>query len=139
MPGRKTKKSLAEELRSWEEKVYTPFRVKAGERKSSFATTSGLELKPLYTPLDTPDSLFFDRPGFPGVYPYTRGIYPTMFRGKFWTMRQYAGFGSAEETNLRFRYLLEKGQTGLSIAFDLPTQMGYDSEQSIPSMISEFL
>ncbi len=128
MPGRKPKKSHVEKLGSWEEKTYRPFRAKTGERKSSFATTSGLELKPLYTPLDAPDSSCFDRPGFPGVYPYTRGIYPTMFRGKLWTMRQYAGFGSAEETNLRFRYLLEKGQTGLSIAFDLPTQMGYDSD-----------
>ena len=128
MPGRKSKKSLAEEIRSWEENTYRPFRAKGGERKSAFATTSGIELKPLYTSLDTPDSLPSDRPGFPGAYPYTRGIYPTMFRGKYWTMRQYAGFGSAEETNIRFRYLLEKGQTGLSIAFDLPTQMGYDSD-----------
>ena len=131
MPGRKTKKSLADELRSWEEKTYHPFRVKAGERKSAFETTSGIEMKPLYTPLDSPDSSYFERLAFPGAYPYTRGVYPTMFRGKFWTMRQYAGFGSAEETNLRFRYLLEKGQTGLSIAFDLPTQMGYDSDDSM--------
>jgi methylmalonyl-CoA mutase N-terminal domain/subunit len=128
MPGRKSEKSLADEMRSWEEGTYAPFRAKAGERKSSFETTSGIEIKPLYTPLDAPDSPESDRPGFPGAYPYTRGIYPTMFRGKFWTMRQYAGFGSAEETNTRFRYLLGKGQTGLSIAFDLPTQMGYDSD-----------
>jgi methylmalonyl-CoA mutase N-terminal domain/subunit len=128
MPGMKSKKSLADEIRSWEEKTYVPFRTKGGERKSSFETTSGIELKPVFTPLDAPDSMEGDRPGFPGTYPYTRGIYPTMFRGRYWTMRQYAGFGSAEETNTRFRYLLEKGQTGLSIAFDLPTQMGYDSD-----------
>ncbi len=131
MPGKKTKKPLAGELGSWEEKTYRPFRAKGGERKSSFATTSGIEMKPLYTPLDAPDSSYLDRLAFPGVYPYTRGVYPTMFRGKFWTMRQYAGFGSAEETNLRFCYLLEKGQTGLSIAFDLPTQMGYDSDDTM--------
>ncbi|MCX5752776.1 MAG: methylmalonyl-CoA mutase family protein, partial [Candidatus Krumholzibacteria bacterium] len=130
MPVKK-KRSLTEEIRNWEEGTYHPFRVKAGERKSAFATTSGIEMKPLYTPLDSPDSSYLERLAFPGAYPYARGVYPTMFRGKFWTMRQYAGFGSAEETNLRFRYLLEKGQTGLSIAFDLPTQMGYDSDDPI--------
>ncbi len=128
MPRKKTKKDLAGEFGSWQEETYRPFSVKGGERKSPFETTSGIEIKPLYTPLDAPELSYLDRLSFPGSYPYTRGVYPTMFRGKFWTMRQYAGFGSAEETNLRFRYLLEKGQTGLSIAFDLPTQMGYDSD-----------
>ncbi|MDD4858248.1 MAG: methylmalonyl-CoA mutase family protein [Candidatus Krumholzibacteria bacterium] len=118
-------------LESWHENAYRPFREKGGERKAGFATTSGIEIKPLYTPLDAPESLYLESAGFPGTYPFTRGVYPTMFRGKFWTMRQYAGFGSAEETNERFRYLLEKGQTGLSIAFDLPTQMGYDSDHKM--------
>jgi methylmalonyl-CoA mutase N-terminal domain/subunit len=115
-------------LEKWKKDVYLPFRMKGGERRAPFATTSGIEIKPLYTPLDAPESSYPESIGFPGIYPFTRGVYPTMFRGKFWTMRQYAGFGSAEETNRRFRYLLEKGQTGLSIAFDLPTQMGYDSD-----------
>ena len=92
-----------------------------------FATDSGLAVKPLYTAKDaTPNSL--DELSAPGEFPYTRGIYPTMYRERLWTMRQYAGFGSAEETNRRFKYLITQGQTGLSIAFDLPTQLGYDSD-----------
>ena len=82
----------------------------------------------MYTPSDAPEETYDDRLGMPGSYPFTRGVYPTMYRGRLWTMRQYAGFGSASETNKRFRYLLDKGQTGLSVAFDLPTQMGYDSD-----------
>jgi len=128
MTDTKKEKELSERSARWRELAYAPFRAKGGERRSVFATTSGIEIEPLCTPLDAPDSTYLDRLGFPGLYPFTRGVYPTMFRGKFWTMRQYAGFGSAEETNLRFRYLLEKGQTGLSVAFDLPTQMGYDSD-----------
>jgi methylmalonyl-CoA mutase N-terminal domain/subunit len=92
-----------------------------------FSTISGLENEPLYTP----DSVGIDYErdlGYPGVYPFTRGVYPSMYRGKLWTMRQFAGFGGAEETNARFRYLLEHGQTGLSTAFDMPTLMGYDSD-----------
>jgi methylmalonyl-CoA mutase N-terminal domain/subunit len=131
MAGTKKRHTIAADLKRWEESVYGPFRIKGGERKSGFATTSGIEIKPLYTPLDAPESSYLDDLAFPGVYPFTRGVYPTMFRGKFWTMRQYAGFGSAEETNARFRYLLEKGQTGLSIAFDLPTQMGFDSDHKM--------
>ena len=128
MPIAKRKKTVASELKNWHDHVYDPFRLKGGERRSAFSTTSGIEMKPLYTPLDAPESSYLGDLGFPGEYPFTRGVYPTMFRGKFWTMRQYAGFGSAQETNRRFRYLLEKGQTGLSVAFDLPTQMGYDSD-----------
>ena len=98
------------------------------ERRDRFETTSGLEIADLYTPADTA-SLDEDRDlGRPGEYPFTRGVQPTMYRGRLWTMRQYAGFATAEETNARFRYLLEQGQTGLSVAFDLPTQMGYDSD-----------
>jgi len=122
---------LPEKLDRWEKSVYEPFKKKGGERRASFATTSGIEIKPLYTPLDAPALDYEEKLGFPGGYPFTRGVYPTMFRGKFWTMRQYAGFGSAEETNARFRYLLDQGQTGLSIAFDLPTQMGYDSDHKM--------
>ncbi len=125
------KPGLERKLREWETNVYEPFRKKGGERKKAFTTTSGVEIRPLYTPLDAPESGYEARLGFPGREPYTRGVYPTMFRGKLWTMRQYAGFGSAEETNARFRYLLGRGQTGLSIAFDLPTQMGYDSDHKM--------
>src|SRR4249919_932905 len=97
------------------------------ERDALFTTISGLPVEPLYTP----DTAAFDYErdlGYPGLYPYTRGVYPSMYRGRLWTMRQFAGFGTAEETNVRFRYLLEHGQTGLSVAFDLPTQLGYDSD-----------
>jgi len=94
-------------------------------RQASFATTSGIEEAPLYVPRDFD---YEEKLGFPGQYPFTRGIQPTMYRGRFWTMRQYAGFGTAEETNARFHYLLRSGQTGLSTAFDLPTQMGHDSD-----------
>ncbi len=94
-------------------------------RQERFATTSGIELDPLYGPRETD---YEEKLGFPGEYPYTRGVQPTMYRGRLWTMRQYAGFGTAEETNRRFRYLLASGQTGLSTAFDLPTQMGHDSD-----------
>jgi methylmalonyl-CoA mutase, N-terminal domain len=96
------------------------------ERKESFQTSSEIDVERLYYPEN--DSSYLEKLGFPGEYPYTRGIQPTMYRSKYWTMRQYAGFGSAKETNNRFRYLLEQGQTGLSVAFDLPTQIGYDSD-----------
>jgi methylmalonyl-CoA mutase, N-terminal domain len=97
------------------------------EREALFTTISGLENEPLYTPDNV--ELDYERDlGYPGVYPYTRGVYPSMYRGRLWTMRQFAGFGTAEETNTRFRYLLEHGQTGLSTAFDMPTLMGYDSD-----------
>ncbi|AYB38791.1 acyl-CoA mutase large subunit family protein [Brevibacillus laterosporus] len=103
---------------------------KTPERKKRFSTSSDLEVERLYLPKEVNQS-YMDQIGLPGEYPYTRGVQPTMFRGRFWTMRQYAGFGSAEETNKRFRYLLEQGQTGLSVAFDLPTQIGYDSDDSM--------
>ena len=101
------------------------------ERKEEFTTLSGLPLDRLYTEESLrrwdPDSAL----GYPGEFPFTRGIYPTMYRGRFWTMRQYAGFGSALESNQRYRYLLSKGQMGLSVAFDLPTQIGMDSDHSL--------
>ena len=97
------------------------------ERAALFTTMSGLENEPLYTPSNV--EIDYDRDlGYPGAFPYTRGVYPSMYRGRLWTMRQFAGFGTAEETNARFRYLLDHGQTGLSTAFDMPTLMGYDSD-----------
>ena len=122
------KKRSADRLNDWEDNVYAPFKAKGGERHEKFVTTSDVEIEPVYTPSDAPEETYDDRLGMPGSYPFTRGVYPTMYRGRLWTMRQYAGFGSASETNKRFRYLLDKGQTGLSVAFDLPTQMGYDSD-----------
>ncbi len=113
--------------REWEEKVVKPWVEKAPERKKEFKTSSGFVVDRLYTPEDV-EIDYESKLGYPGVYPFTRGVYPTMYRGRLWTMRQYAGFGTAEETNARYKYLLSQGQTGLSVAFDLPTQIGYDSD-----------
>ena len=99
------------------------------ESTTEHTTMSGLPLDPVYTPDTTPIDYGRDL-GLPGEYPFTRGVYPTMYRGRLWTMRQFAGFGTAEETNERFRYLTEHGQTGLSTAFDMPTLMGYDSDHA---------
>ena len=115
----------------WEREVLEPALGKHPERKEDFVTGSHLPVNRVYLPNDAPDSNYLENLGFPGQYPYTRGVQPTMYRGKLWTMRQYAGFGSAEETNRRFRYLLDQGQTGISVAFDLPSQIGYDSDDSI--------
>ncbi len=115
--------------REWEEKVLIPFIRKQGERLRLFATASGIEEKRLYLPDEHFD--YAAQLGFPGDVPFTRGIYPTMYRGRFWTMRQYSGYATAEESNRRYKYLLEQGQTGLSIAFDLPTQIGYDSDHPL--------
>jgi methylmalonyl-CoA mutase N-terminal domain/subunit len=112
----------------WQQKVVEPGLKKAPERKSAFATTAGIPLERLYTPADGAGEPYLEKLGFPGEYPFTRGVQPTMYRGRHWTMRQYAGFATAAETNRRFRYLLEQGQTGLSVAFDLPTQNGYDPD-----------
>ena len=101
------------------------------QRKKTFATSSGISVEPLYTPLDTESLDYLSGSGFPGEYPFTRGIQPLMYRSRFWTMRQYAGFGDALKTNQRFKLLLDAGQTGLSVAFDLPTQMGYDSDNPV--------
>ncbi|MFQ5881955.1 MAG: methylmalonyl-CoA mutase [Candidatus Methylomirabilales bacterium] len=120
--------AIREALRAWEEQTLKKAFAKAPERQEDFKTHSGIPVERLYTPLDLADWEHREKLGFPGEYPFTRGIQPTMYRGRLWTMRQYAGFGTAEETNRRFRYLLEQGQTGLSIAFDLPTQIGYDSD-----------
>ncbi|HEV3112572.1 MAG TPA: methylmalonyl-CoA mutase family protein [Candidatus Binataceae bacterium] len=104
---------------------------RGGERRERFATTSGIEIKRLYDPGDAAALDYEADLGFPGEYPFTRGVQPTMYRGRLWTMRQYAGFGTAEESNRRYRYLLEQGQTGLSVAFDLPTQMGRDPDHPL--------
>ncbi|HXH22758.1 MAG TPA: methylmalonyl-CoA mutase family protein [Dehalococcoidia bacterium] len=118
---------MSESKREWLEKVYRPAIQRTPERNAPFETSSGREVEVLYTPEDRPDGYLRDL-GFPGEFPFTRGVQPTMYRGRLWTMRQYAGFGDAEESNRRYRYLLDQGQTGLSVAFDLPTQIGYDSD-----------
>jgi methylmalonyl-CoA mutase N-terminal domain/subunit len=116
----------------WESETVAPILERFGERREHFETdTHGTEVDRLYTPADVADLDYAEDLGFPGEEPYTRGVYGTMYRGRLWTMRQYAGMGTAAETNERFRYLLDEGQTGLSMAFDLPTQMGYDSDDEM--------
>ncbi|MBP7146299.1 MAG: methylmalonyl-CoA mutase family protein [Acidobacteria bacterium] len=122
---------IREQRRRWQRETLEPATRKRAERREAFETTSRIEIDRLYTPLDRDGERYLEDVGFPGEYPYTRGVHPTMYRGQFWTMRQYAGFGTAEESNARYRYLLERGQTGLSVAFDLPTQMGFDSDHPI--------
>ncbi len=112
----------------WREQVHGKAVAKAPERKARFETSSGVELPPVATPLDAPEERYLEKLGFPGEYPFTRGVQPTMYRGRHWTMRQYAGFATAAESNARYKYLLGSGQTGLSVAFDLPTQMGRDAD-----------
>jgi methylmalonyl-CoA mutase N-terminal domain/subunit len=117
--------------KQWEEQTLKPALGRAAERPGLFADSSGAPVERLHTPADTAAMDYVRDLGFPGEFPYTRGVQPTMYRGRLWTMRQYAGFGSATETNQRFRYLLEQGQSGLSVAFDLPTQMGYDADHEV--------
>jgi len=124
---------MADDLKAlkarWHAKTYEKAKAKAGERHERFVSSSGLEMQPVYTPDDVAGG-YADTLGFPGEYPFTRGVQPTMYRGRFWTMRQYAGFGTAEDANRRYHYLLKSGQTGLSVAFDLPTQMGRDADHA---------
>jgi methylmalonyl-CoA mutase N-terminal domain/subunit len=125
---------LKEAAKRWEESIAAALS-KRPERKAAFVNTSGIPIERVYLPCQV-QGLDYQRDlGFPGSFPFTRGVQPTMYRGQFWTMRQYAGFGTAEESNKRYRYLLEQGQTGLSVAFDLPTQIGYDSDH--PSAFGE--
>ena len=124
-------KNIRDEMGRWEKTTLQKTLSKAKERESFFETTSGIEVKRLYTPIDLAPIDYCEDLGFPGEFPFTRGVQPTMYRGRFWTMRQYAGFATAEETNTRYKYLLEHGQTGLSVAFDLPTQIGYDSDHPL--------
>ena len=114
-------------LERWEEELLRPALERAVERDAAFETSVG-PVERLYTPLDVKDTDYQRDIGYPGEYPFTRGVQPTMYRGRLWTMRQYAGYGTAEESNERFQFLLSQGQTGLSVAFDLPTQIGYDSD-----------
>lgn len=122
--------SLAEQYKKWQTNTLKKSLDKFKERKEKFEFTSGIEVPRLALPLQA-DAAYEERLGFPGEYPFTRGVQPTMYRSRFWTMRQYAGFSTAEESNKRYRYLLAQGQTGLSVAFDLPTQIGYDADDPI--------
>ncbi|HSF79974.1 MAG TPA: methylmalonyl-CoA mutase family protein [Anaerolineales bacterium] len=136
MYDRQKLEQLREESEKWEEINLQKSLAHMPERKNEFITTSSEPVARLYTPLDVADLDYQRDLGFPGEYPFTRGVHPTMHRGRLWTMRMFAGFGTAEETNARFKYLLQQGQTGLSIAFDLPTLMGYDSDA--PEALGEF-
>ena len=122
--------SLESERKRWEKKTLAPASKRFPERKNEFTTSSGIPLPPTLVPQDS-EHTHLNELGFPGEYPFTRGVQPSMYRGRLWTMRQYAGYASAKESNQRYRYLLEQGQTGLSVAFDLPTQIGYDSDDSL--------
>lgn len=115
----------------WEKTILEDSISRFHERKGKFSTSSNIPVERIYTPIEVQDVNYTQGLGFPGEYPYTRGVYPTMYRGRLWTMRQYAGFGTAEQTNQRFRYLLQQGQTGLSVAFDFPTQIGLDCDHSL--------
>ncbi|MBK9745968.1 MAG: methylmalonyl-CoA mutase family protein [Chloroflexi bacterium] len=124
------------QVQRWVEETYNPTRAKLPERQPTFITQSSVPIKPLYTPADIPDLDYLRDLGFPGEYPFTRGVHATGQRGKLWTMRMFAGFGTAEETNARYKYLLSQGNMGLSVAFDLATLMGYDTDQ--PEALGEF-
>lgn len=136
MYDREKLKELKESYEKWEEITLHNSLARMPERRDEFLTTSSQPIDRLYTPLDVKDLEYLNDLGMPGEYPYTRGIHPTMYRARGWTQRMFAGFGTAEETNARFRYLLDQGQTGLSIAFDLPTLMGYDTDA--PEALGEF-
>ncbi|MHC1741677.1 MAG: methylmalonyl-CoA mutase [Syntrophobacteraceae bacterium] len=131
MFDKETTEKIKAEKEKWEQGPVQKTLSKAPERRPAFTTISNIPVERLYTPLDNAGMDFERDLGFPGQYPFTRGVQPTMYRGRYWTMRQYAGFGSAKESNARYRYLLGQGQTGLSVAFDLPTQAGYDSDHAL--------
>ena len=136
MYDRQKLEELRQASETWEKGTLRENLERLPERRQEFITTSSEPIQRVYTPLDTTEMDYLVDLGMPGEYPFTRGIHPSMHRGRLWTMRMFAGFGTAEETNQRFKYLLEKGQTGLSIAFDLPTLMGYDSDA--PEALGEF-
>ncbi|MCQ3936704.1 MAG: methylmalonyl-CoA mutase [Chloroflexi bacterium] len=136
MYDKKLLEELEKSLSQWEQTSLKKALSQLPERAGEFITTSSEPINRLYTPLDVADMEYASSLGLPGEYPYTRGVHPTLHRSKLWTMRMFAGFGTAEETNRRFKYLLEQGQTGLSIAFDLATLMGYDTDQ--PEALGEF-
>ena len=130
MVEKKNSDDLALQFEEWSSSL-KEMLLKRPERKKEFVNTSGIPVKGLYTPIDYTDTDYLSEVGFPGRYPFVRGVQPTMYRGRYWTMRQYAGFASAAESNKRYRFLLDQGQTGLSVAFDLPTQIGYDSDDEM--------
>jgi len=136
MSDRENQKALREQRTRWEETTLKSTLDRHPERTENFMTTSSAQVERLYTPLDTADLDYTRDLGFPGEYPFTRGVHSTMHRGRLWTMRMFAGFGTAEETNARYKYLLEHGETGLSVAFDMPTLYGYDSDA--PEALGEF-
>ncbi len=136
MYDREKLEQLRRAQEKWEETTLQRTTARFPERRETFITESSEPVKRIYTPLDVAEMDYLRHLGLPGEFPYTRGIHPTMHRGRLWTMRMFAGFGTAEETNARFKYLLEQGQTGLSIAFDLPTLMGYDTDA--PESLGEF-
>jgi methylmalonyl-CoA mutase, N-terminal domain len=130
MSEKKVHEVLQKVFAEWSEGVEKNVS-KRPERKPEFVNTSGIPVSRIYSPLDLEGDDYLEEVGFPGEYPYTRGVQPTMYRGRYWTMRQYAGFATAKESNNRYRFLLDQGQTGLSVAFDLPTQIGYDSDNEM--------
>ncbi|HSJ53583.1 MAG TPA: methylmalonyl-CoA mutase family protein, partial [Anaerolineae bacterium] len=129
-------KALKEQKERWEETTLNKTLSRQGERLEKFMTTSSMPIKRLYTPIDVEGTDYDQDLGFPGEYPFTRGVHATMHRGRLWTMRMFAGFGTAEETNERYKYLLDHGETGLSVAFDMPTLYGYDTDD--PHALGEF-
>ncbi len=136
MSGRNDPDRIQRQQQEWVEGPLRETLERQPERMGRFVTTSGVPIEPLYCPTDLPEQDYLTEIGFPGLFPFTRGIHPTMHRGRLWTMRMFAGFGTAEETNRRFKYLLEQGQTGLSVAFDMPTLYGYDTDH--PMAVGEF-
>lgn len=128
MAANDLKEKVQSAFKNWNDNTYQKSITKIPEQKKEFTTQSFNPVNTLYTPLDVNEDNYNEKIGYPGTYPFTRGVQPTMYRGRFWTMRQYAGFGTAKESNERYRYLLDQGQSGLSVAFDLPTQIGYDSD-----------
>ncbi|MCB0257401.1 MAG: methylmalonyl-CoA mutase, partial [Anaerolineae bacterium] len=126
----------ATEAQRWTDTTLKKTLDRFPERRDQFVTVSSASVERLYTPADLADNDYLRDISFPGEYPYTRGVHATMHRGRLWTMRMFAGFGTAEETNARFRYLLSQGQTGLSVAFDMPTLYGYDTDA--PEALGEF-
>jgi methylmalonyl-CoA mutase N-terminal domain/subunit len=128
MAAHHNNEEIAARQHQWHTEVVDPFLQRFPERQAAFTTPSGIPMQRLYTPLDFGDDAYLEQLGFPGQFPFTRGVQPTMYCGRLWTMRQYAGFGTAEASNQRYKFLLERGQKGLSVAFDLPTQLGYDSD-----------
>jgi methylmalonyl-CoA mutase N-terminal domain/subunit len=127
----KDQRTIDEARKAWEQKRIAPALKRGPERQESFTTSSGIDVQRVYDPADVNGFDFLNDLGYPGEFPFTRGVQPTMYRGRLWTMRQYAGFGDAEESNRRYRYLFANGQTGLSVAFDLPTQMGRDGDHPL--------